>query len=604
MKTNQQVKKVLGALLLPCLLFSSCKKEVKINASDEQTIVRANESVSIWMTTGDKSNLLQQQSNRTFAADAGTNAHTITVNENTTYQSMDGFGFTLTQGSAQVIKGLATTQQNALLNELFSSGGIGLSAIRISIGASDLSSHSYSYRDGASFSLAGPDLNDLIPIIKKIQAINPNIKILATPWSAPRWMKTNGSWIGGSLNAHNYGDYATYFLDYLNAMRAQGIEIWGITPQNEPENPHNEPSMLMTANEQLNFINNHLGPRIRNAGYQTKIIGFDHNCDNTSYPIAVANGSPYVDGTAFHLYLGNISAMSTVRNATNKNVYFTEQWTSSTGNFGGDLSWHTQYITIGSTRNWSKAVFEWNLANNTSMRPRTPGGCTECLGAITINNSTSYTRNVAYYIIAHLSKFVKPGALRISSNVTSSIQSVAFRNTDGSNVLLAQNTSGSSVNFKVKWGSQSFSYPLPAGAVATFKWTGGESGGSSIPIGQTVTLRGINNQFVSGENGAGAMWCNRGSAGDWERFTVVDAGAGKVALRSMNKYVSSENGVNPITCNRTSIGDWEKFDWIVNADGKISLRGHNGKYISSENGANAMMCNRDNISGWEAFSLQ
>ncbi|RZM18495.1 MAG: glucan endo-1,6-beta-glucosidase, partial [Pedobacter sp.] len=505
--------------MLPCLLISSCRKEmVKSSGSEEQTIARANESVSIWMTTANQSSLLQQQSNRTFAADAGTNSHTITVDENNTYQSMDGFGFTLTQGSAQVIKGLATTQQNNLLNELFGSNGIGISAIRISIGASDLSTYSYSYRDGASFSLAGPDLTDLIPMIKKIQAINPGIKILATPWSAPRWMKTNGSWIGGSLNANNYGDYATYFLDYLNAMRAQGIEIWGITPQNEPENPHSEPSMLMTANEQLNFINNHLGPRIRNAGYQTKIIGFDHNCDNTSYPITVANGSSYVDGTAFHLYLGDISAMSTVKNATNKNVYFTEQWTSSTGSFGGDLSWHTQFITIGSTRNWAKAVFEWNLANNTSMGPRTPGGCSQCLGAITINNSTSYTRNVAYYIIGHLSKFVKPGASRIASNVTNGIQSVAFKNSDGTKVLLAQNTSGSSITFKVKWGNQSFSYPLPAGAVATFKWSGNQSnGGSATPIGQTVSLRGINNQFVSGENGAGAMWCNRSSAGDWEK---------------------------------------------------------------------------------------
>jgi beta-glucanase (GH16 family) len=122
------------------------------------------------------------------------------------------------------------------------------------------------------------------------------------------------------------------------------------------------------------------------------------------------------------------------------------------------------------------------------------------------------------------------------------------------------------------------------------------------PIGSTITLRGNNNMFASSENGTQAMRCNRATAQAWEQFTVVDAGGGKIALRSMNKYVSSENGTQAITCNRATIGDWEKFDWIVNADGKISLRGNNGRYISSENGTQAMTCNRATIGGWEAFT--
>ncbi|WP_291914814.1 family 16 glycosylhydrolase [Chitinophaga sp. CB10] len=126
---------------------------------------------------------------------------------------------------------------------------------------------------------------------------------------------------------------------------------------------------------------------------------------------------------------------------------------------------------------------------------------------------------------------------------------------------------------------------------------------ASAPIGQTITLRGFNNAYVSGENGTQAMTCTRATAQAWEQFTVVDAGGGKVALQSMGKYVSSENGVNPITCNRTTIGDWEKFDWIVNADGTISLRGNNGRYVSSENGTQAMTCNRTAIGGWEAFHI-
>jgi beta-glucanase (GH16 family) len=126
---------------------------------------------------------------------------------------------------------------------------------------------------------------------------------------------------------------------------------------------------------------------------------------------------------------------------------------------------------------------------------------------------------------------------------------------------------------------------------------------SGPPIGQTVTLKGFNNQYVSSENGTQPMWCNRPTAQAWEQFTVVDAGGGKVALQAMGKYVSSENGTQAITCNRTTIGAWEQFDWVTNADGTVGFRGNNGKYISSENGTQAMTCNRTAISGWESFRV-
>lgn len=472
MKINQLK---IGTLLLSTLLgYSSCKKdEVKSQAANAGTVARANEAVSIWMTTADQSNLLKQQANKNFAADAGTNATTVTVDPNTTYQTIDGFGFTLTEGSAEVISSLSSSKQTTLLNDLFSSSGIGISVLRISIGASDMSSSDYSYQEGASFDLSGPDLTYLIPILKKIVALNPNIKILATPWTPPRWMKSNGAWIGGILNASgysNYDQYATYFLNYLDAMKAQGISIWAITPQNEPLNPNNDPSLSMAASEELTFINNNLGPKLSGAGYTTKIICYDHNCDNTSYPTTVANGSSYVDGSAFHLYAGDISALTTVKNATNKNVYFTEQYTSSTGSFSGDLIWHIANVVVGSTRNWSRTALEWNVATNASFGPHTPGGCTTCKGAVTVSSSTSYSYNVSYYIIAHAAKFVKTGAVRISSNISGNIQNVAFKNTDGTRVLLAGNSGSSSSTFKVKWGTQSFTYTLAAGAVATFKW--------------------------------------------------------------------------------------------------------------------------------------
>ncbi|WPU98926.1 glycoside hydrolase family 30 beta sandwich domain-containing protein [Mucilaginibacter sp. cycad4] len=623
MKINYQLKRFAVLTLLSTAAFYSCKKNVNNNEAPDQktsgTVARAaNEVVNAWVTTADQSQLLQAQTSFNFAADAGTNATTITVDENQTYQGIDGFGFTLTGGSAGLLNGLGANQTN-VLNELFgtAAGQIGISYIRISIGASDLSSSDFTYNQTAgdfnmnNFSISAEN-QDLLPILKKIIAINPSIKIIATPWTAPTWMKVNttgnNGYTGGSLNtaAGYYDAYAHYFVKYLQAMQAQGITIDAITPQNEPLNPYNNPSMVMQPNEQANFIKNNLGPQIRAAGFQTRIIAYDHNTDRIDYPetvLADGGANPYVDGSAFHLYAGNISSLTDVHNAyPNKNVYFTEQWVGAPSNFGGDLSWHVNTLIIGATRNWSRNVLEWNLAADPNNNPHTPGGCSTCLGGITVSG-TSITRNVGYYIIGHASRFVRPGAVRIASNLSGSIQNVAFKNSDGSKVLIALNNGSSSTSFKVKWGAESFTYTLAAGAVATFKWTGTQSSASGPPIGSTITLKGFNNLYVSSENGTQAMNCNRPTASAWEQFTVVDAGAGKIALKAMNKYVSSENGTQAITCNRTTFGDWEKFDWVPTTDGKVTLRGNNGKFISSENGTQAMTCTRATASGWEAFGV-
>jgi glucosylceramidase len=626
MRNNSQLKlRVTAALLLPALLNFSCKKDaVQNNAADlksSPTIARAaNETVNVFLTTADQTNLLKAQTNINFAADAGNNATTVTVDENTTYQGIDGFGFCLTGGSAQLINGMGSAQTN-LLNELFATGTgqIGISYLRISIGASDLSSSDFTYDDMpsgqtdnslANFSIS-KEMTDLVPVIKKIIAINPSIKILATPWTAPVWMKQNttgnNGFTAGSLNTAYYDAYARYFVKYIQAMKAQGITIDAITPQNEPLNANNNPSMVMQVSEEANFIKNNLGPQLQSAGLATKIICYDHNADRPDYPEAVladAGANPYVDGSAFHLYAGNISALGDVHNAyPNKNIYFTEQWIGAPSNFGGDLQWHVNTLIIGATRNWSRNVIEWNLAADPNNNPHTAGGCSTCLGGITISGSSVTARNAGYYVIGHASKFVRPGAVRISSNLSGNIQNVAFKNSDGTKVLVAVNTGTASQNFKVKWGAESFSYTLPAGAVATFKWAGTQSSGSAIPIGQTITLKGFNNDYVSSENGTQAMTCTRTTASAWEQFLVVDAGGGKVALQSMGKYVSSENGTQAITCNRTTYGDWEKFDWVPTTDGKVTFRGNNGDFISSENGTQAMTCTRATASGWEAFAI-
>ena len=255
-------------------------------------------------------------------------------------------------------------------------------------------------------------------------------------------------------------------------MKAEGITIDAITPQNEPLNPDNNPSLLMTAAEQATFIKNHLGPAFRTAGINTKIITYDHNCDNTAYPLSIlqdAAANPFVDGSAFHLYAGDIGALSTVHNAfPNKNVYFTEQYTASTGSFGGDLKWHVKNVIIGSMRNWSRNALEWNLASDPGFAMHTPGGCTTCKGALTIGGNI--VRNVSYYIVAHASKFVPPGSVRIGSTNTGSLYNVAFKRPDGKKVLIVVNDGSSQQIFNINFGDRWVSPALEAGAVGTFLW--------------------------------------------------------------------------------------------------------------------------------------
>ncbi len=441
------------------------------------TVIYA-QTVTPWLTNGNQSALLEQQGSISFVGNSNPTSNSIIINKNVLSQSIEGYGFCLTQGSAEVINGLSNTKRDELLNELFGTNGLGISALRISIGASDLSNSVYSYNETQgdvnmnNFSLAGPDSTHLIPLLQEILLINPDIKILATPWTAPTWMKDNGTWIGGSLNPSYYAAYSLYFIKYLEALQGYGIDIWAITPQNEPENPFNEPSMLMSASEQTDFINNHLGPAIQLSTFNTKIIAFDHNCDNTAYPIQVLNNSSYVDGAAFHLYAGDISALSTVHDATGKNIYFTEQFTSSNGNFNGDFGWHMRNVIIGASNNWSKTVFEWNLASDSNHDPHTPGGCTDCLGALTIPDANNYTRNVSYYIIGQIAKFVFPGAQKIEAISTNNgISTTAFKNLDGTIVVIAYNNNNQTKTIRVIDGNDSFSYSLPKKSAVSFVWS-------------------------------------------------------------------------------------------------------------------------------------
>lgn len=476
----KRMKYILSALLLTFAdgILISCENKKSGNEKAQA------ESVEVWLTTPDKKNLFSQAPGLEFV-EKQLDLPAIVIDRTERFQTVDGFGYTLTGGSAWLMHQMLSAENRAaLIRELFStdSTGIGVSYLRISVGASDLDARVFSYNDMPDgktdpelkqFSIA-PDETHLIPVLQEILAVDPSIKIMGSPWSAPAWMKTNNSPKGGSLKPQYYGAYAQYLVKYIEAMANAGITIDAITIQNEPENPKNNPSMVMTAEEQADFVKNHLGPAFQKSAIKTKIVVFDHNCDNPDYPIAILNdpeAKKWVDGSAFHLYLGKIEAMSKVHEAhPDKNLYFTEQWTSPEGSFNGDLKWHTKNLTIGAMRNWSRTVLEWNLAADPEFQPHTDdGGCTQCLGALTIDGN-NITRNVSYYIIAHASKFVRPGSVRIASSILPGIPNVAFETPDERIVLIALNDSEDTKEFLLDDGSKIAHAVLEPGDVATYVW--------------------------------------------------------------------------------------------------------------------------------------
>jgi glucosylceramidase len=469
-------------LIISCSSSDKGSGVTPVAVTPTTTTPTAISEMDMWVTTSSKTQLLQKSRDVLSFTNTANAYPSIEVDTTQTFQSIDGFGYTLTGGSASLINKMSASAKADLLKELFSNNdnSIGISYLRISIGASDLSESVFSYNDllGGQTDLNldkfdfANDKTDLIPLLKEIVQINPNIKILGSPWSPPVWMKDNLNTKGGSLKPEYYEVYANYFVKYVQQMKAQGITIDAITIQNEPENPNNNPSLSMSALQQANFIKNNLGPAFQKASIKTKILIWDHNCDNYSYPISIlddAAAKPFVDGSAFHLYAGNITALNVVHNAhKDKNVYFTEQWTSSKGEFAGDFMWHIKNVIIGSMKNWSKNALEWNLANDTNFGPHTPGGCTECKGALTIGATVE--RNVSYYVVAQIAKFVPQNSVRIATTDIANLQNVAFKTPTGKKVMIVLNEANQPTTFNVKFNNKYVNVTLPSTSAGTFVW--------------------------------------------------------------------------------------------------------------------------------------
>ena len=499
---NANTRNVIGKLITLFILISN---SLLLSA---QTVTPL--EVESWITTADRSVLFQKQSEKlTFGNNAGRGLPII-VDNRQEFQSMDGFGFALTEGSAFHLHRMTPSARAQILKELFAvdENNIGVSYIRLTLGASDLNNFVYSYNDlpegETDFELKkfnlSHDYDDIIPVMKEILAIVPDIKIMASPWSAPTWMKTNNDVRGGFLKKECFDVYARYFVKYVQAMKKEGIRIDAVTIQNEPLNSKNTPSMPWYFQEHAAFVKDHLGPAFKKAGLDTKIMIFDHNCDRPDYPLAILSDpevAQYVDGSAFHHYRGYLSGMSIVHTARpDKNIYFTEQMvTERPGSEIINIAAPVKRLIIDVASNWSKNSILWNFAADPLNDPHTDnGGCSMCQGAIAIDGD-KVVRNVAYYVIAHASKFVRPGSVRIASTRsfdkgiditedeerpevrratvvehTEVLPNVAFKTPDGKIVLIVANDSWTENAVRIQYNGQSLQARLSPGAVGTYIW--------------------------------------------------------------------------------------------------------------------------------------
>ena len=506
----------------------------------------AGETVNVWLTTTNDSGGrtvtrgLQQQTPITFAAGTGTGSTTINVNENTTYQQFEGAGASFTDTAAWLMNSsgaLSQATRDATMQKLFDpNAGIGLDFIRNPLGASDLARFSYTFDDVpagqtdptlARFSIAH-DQADVLPLTKQARQINPAVKVMASPWSAPPWMKDNDSYLLGWVESQYYAAYAQYFVKYLQAYQAAGVPINYVSVQNEPTCCASYPSTNWNGSGLATFTKNNLLPALHSAGLSTKVLALDWNWDTyasfaapTMDDSAIRN-DPNFGGMAWHGYGGNIAQQTTTHNQyPNVNAYSTEH---SGGTWITDQQAEDMNNIVDYTRNWSRTVTKWSLAVDQNMGPHN-GGCGTCTGFITVHNGDSRSGQVdytvEYYTMGHLTKFVKPGAFRIDSNDGSTVRNVAWKNPDGSKALIAYNSSTAAQNVRVNWGNSSFSYSLPGHTSATFTWNGTQ-GGTGNPGGGTGPITGLAGKCMdvagaSSANGTAVQLydCNGTGAQNW-----------------------------------------------------------------------------------------
>lgn len=436
-----------------------------------------------WLTTADANHKLAEQRPLPVAV-TGAAGTAITIDPSRKYQEIVGFGAAMTDASAELLSQLPEDKRQSVMAELFGTAndGIGLSFIRLTVGASDFSSTHYSYDDTPGnepdpelkhFSI-DPALKHVIPRTREALALNPRLRVMITPWSAPAWMKTTKSLIKGQLDPDHYGAFAGYLVRTVEEFDRAGVPVSMLSIQNEPDfEPGDYPGMRVNPPERATIIGRHVGPLLRSRGLKTQILEYDHNWDNPEMPLAVLSdpvAREYISGVAWHCYEGDVPAQSQVREAfPDKDVWFTEcsggEWAPE---FGKTLGWMTSKLVIGATRHWAKGSLLWNLALDTHYGPHL-GGCGNCRGVLMIDPASGViSRNVEYYVLGHASRFVRTGAKRIeSTSGVDGVETVAFQNPDGNIVLIALNGDTGQRQLLLRTPDGAYSLALPAGAVAT-----------------------------------------------------------------------------------------------------------------------------------------
>jgi glucosylceramidase len=544
----------------------------------------AGERVDVWLTTTDDAGGrhvtrgLQQQAAIAFAAGTAGTGQTVVVDETTRFQQFSGAGASFTDTAAWLMNSsgaLTAATRATVMQKLFDpAAGIGLSFLRNPMGASDLARFDYTYDDVpagqtdpslTAFSIAH-DLADVVPLTRQARQLNPALKVLGSPWTAPAWMKDNHAIDQGFLQAQFYGAYAQYFVKYVQAYAAQGVAIDYVTPQNEPTCCAGYPSMQWNSSGLHFFIGTDLLPAFHAAGLATKVLALDWNWDSyasfgaeTVNDAAIRNDSLF-GGIAWHGYSGDVTQQTTVHNQFPATDAFDTE--HSGGTFIADQQREDMLNIIDYTRNWGRSVVKWSLAVDQNMGPHN-GGCGTCSGLITVHNGDSRTGqvdfNIEYYDMGQLTKFVKPGASRIASTASTSVPNVAWQNPDGSKALVAYNASGSTQSLHVIWGGESFTYSLPARTSATFTWSGTQGGGTT-PTGAITGIGGkcVDIAGAATANGTAIQLfdCNGSAA---QRWTVAPDGSLQALGKCMDiTAAGTANGtqVQLFDCNGTGAQKW------------------------------------------------
>jgi glucosylceramidase len=480
-----------------CTLLLSCENAGK-GTNETPGPNTPQKDVAIYITTGDRSSAFSKVEANYNKATEVSPAATITLNPAQRFQTMHGFGAAVTGSTCYNLLKMQAENRARFLRSTFSpTEGMGYSYIRIAIGCSDFSLNEYTCCDTRgieNFALTSEETQYVIPVLKEILAINPDIKIMGSPWTCPRWMKVNNltdrqpynSWTSGQLNPDHYQNYAAYFVKWIQAFSAEGIPITSVTPQNEPLNRGNSASLYMGWEEQRDFVKNALSPQLKAAGLNTKIYLFDHNYnydnfgEQNDYPAkiyAAGVDNDVVIGAAYHNYGGDRSELLDIHDQyPNKELVFTEasigEWNDGQ-NLDARLMENMQNIGLGTVNNWCSAVIVWNLMLDANRGPNRNGGCKTCYGAVDIGSDyKSITRNSHYYMIGHLSAVVKQGAVRIGANANTpaGITYSAFENLDGSYAVVLLNSAAENREIGLNDGSNYFKHNVPARSVVSYQW--------------------------------------------------------------------------------------------------------------------------------------